>query len=49
MVHFTITILIVILIVIWDTTRQNATGVLELHVITLFLLFILHKAWFWIN
>jgi len=44
MAHFTITILIVILIVIWDTTRQNAKGVLALHAITLFLLFILYKA-----
>ena len=49
MVHFTIKIFIVILVVMWDHTRQTATAVLELRVITLFLLFIFYKAWWWIN
>ena len=48
-VRFTIPIFIVILNVMWAHTEKTQKAYLNWHVITLFLLFVLYKAWWWIS
>ena len=50
LVHFTIPVFIEISNVLWDPTgKKTQQKYSNWHVITLFLLFILYKAWWWIN